>query len=252
MFGKSWKRIVLSLGILCLIVFSGLCYLSFDSRRKSKDPVKIYRVTEPAKKDTAGSAESLLHQAIPETAEVDISEKPVPSLSEDEGSKNANPSETLSKFAQQPSTTDASKQTYEESARVKSERPHKIEEAIEEAQSLIRETQQQRDDLFGRLNRLIEKDDQRQYALAKKLNSLSVEEQSAYFEEYRRETVNAKEFLNSTFFEKVRTEAEVQGYSAQMEVILNQIEETIQETTDEERVKQHIEKLREYGFEPKF
>ena len=249
MLRKLWKHSSFMMEIFCLIVIIGLiCTLGCEGTQKNEETVKIYRVTEPAKKDTAGTAESLLHQAIPETAEVDISEEPVPSLSEDEGSKNANPSEALGEFAQQLSTTDVSKQTYEESARAKAERLNKIEEA----QSLIRETQQQRDDLFGRLNRLIEKDDQRQYALAKKLNSLSAEEQFAYFEEYRRETVDAKEFLNSTLFEKARTEAEAQGYSVQMEVILNQIEETIQETTDEERVKQHIEKLREYGFEPKF
>lgn len=57
MFGKSWKRITLSLGILFLIGIGGLCYLSFDSRRKSKEPVKIYRATEPTQKTATGATE---------------------------------------------------------------------------------------------------------------------------------------------------------------------------------------------------
>ena len=251
MLRKLWKHSSFMMEIFCLIVIIGLiCTLGCEGTQKNEEEetVKIYRGTEPAKKDTAVTADSLLHQAIPETAEVDISEEPVPSLSEDEVSKNANPSEALGEFAQQLSTTDVSKQTDEESARAKAERLNKIEEA----QSLIRETQQQRDDLFGHLNRLIEKDDQRQYALAKKLNSLSVEKQQAYFEDYRSQLPAAKEFIRSTLFENARTEAGSQEYSGQMEKIISQIVQTIQETPDEERVKQHIEKLREYGFEPKF
>ena len=257
MFGKPWKRITLSLGILFLVVVSGLCYLRFDSRRKSKEPVKIYRATEPTKKDAPSDATTLPsvkndtqshpnYQKGVETAQTDPSTKSasIPSVDPNTSSRESD---------QQGSDLKTSQQNDERLAKEEAERKNaEIQAKIRRLKTSKRETQNSLARRVEKYNTLKKDDEQRYYELADNLNSLSAKEQQTYFEDYRSQLPAAKEFIKSTFFEKARTEAVSQEYSEQMETILGQIEQTMQGTTDEERVKQHIEKLRKHGFEPKF
>lgn len=257
MFGKSWKPISLSLGILFLIVISGLCYLSFDSRRKSKDLVKIYRVTEPDKKETSSDATTSPsvkndthshpnYQKGVETAQTDPSTKPVSIPSVD-------PNTPSGESDQQGSDLKTSQQNDERLAKEEAERKNaEIQAKICRLNTKFRERKNAFRNVLERANRVKKDVEQRYYKVADKLNDLSAEEQQAYFEDYRRGQPAAEEFIRSVFVEKARTEAAAQGYSEQMEVLLSQMEKEVLGTTDEQRVKQHIEKLREYGFEPKF
>lgn len=253
MFGKSWKRSVLSLGILCLIAISGLCYLSFDSRQKSKEPVKIYRVTEPAKKEASSDATTspsvkndtlshLNYQKGVETAQPDPSTKSVSIPSVD-------PNTPSGESDQQESDLKTSQQNNEKLAK---EEPERKKAEIQRLNAEARERNNAFRNVLERANRVKKDVEQRYYKVADKLNALSAEEQQAYFEDYRRGQPAAEEFIRSVFVEKAKTEAAAQGYSEQMEVLLNQMEQEVLGTTHEQRVKQHIEKLREYGFEPKF
>ena len=220
--------------------------------RKSKEPVKIYRVTEPVKKDNSSDTtktnthSNSNYQKGAETAETDRPTKPVSAPSVD-------PNTTSGESTRQGADLKTSEQRGGGSSKEKSE-PEKAElqAKIREAQARSRERRKRLEKLREQYNRSKNKLERRYYELADKLNALSVEEQQAYFEDYRNQQPAAKEFIRSTFFEKARTEAEIQGYSEQMEVILSQMEQRILGTTDEQIVKQHIDKLREYGFEPKF
>ena len=252
MFGKSWKRIALSLGVLFLIVISGLCYLSFDSRRKSKEPVKIYRVTEPVKKDTSSDTtkndthSNSNYQKGPETAETHPSTKSVSTPSVD-------PNTTSGESAQQGSDLKTAQQNDEVSSKEETEqKKEEIQAEIRRLEDSMRETQNSLAHIIKKHNTFKKNYEQKYYELADKLNSLSVEEQQAHFEDFRNQLPAAKEFIRSTLFENARTEAVSQEYSEQMEKIISQIVQTIQEIPDEQGVKQYIEKLREYGFKPKF
>ena len=257
MLRKSWKRPVLSLGILCLIVFSGLCYLSFDSRQKSKEPVKIYRVTEPAKKDASSDTTTSPsvkndtpshpnYQKGVETAQPDPSTKSVSIPSVD-------PNTPSGESDQQESDLKTSQQNDEKLAKEEAERKKaEIQAEIRKLNAEARERNNAFRNVLERANRVKKDVEQGYYKVADKLNALSAEEQQVYFEDYRRGQPAAEKFIRSVFVEKARAEAAAQGYSEQMEVLLNQMEQEVLGTTHEQRVKQHIEKLREYGFKPKF
>lgn len=255
MFRKSWKRISLSLGILFLTTISGICYLSCDSMRKSKEPVKIYRVTEPMKKDTStDTAKNDTHSnSNYQKGSGAVDTYPSPKSGASGATPSLDPSTTSKESDQQGSDLKTSQHNNEKLAKEEVER-EKAEFLAKrrEAQARSRERREKIEKAREQYNRSKKKLEQRYYELADKLNALSVEEQQAYFEDYRNQQPAAKEFIRSTFFEKARTEAEAQGYSEQMEVILSQMEQRLLGTTDEQRVNQHIDKLREYGFEPKF
>ena len=252
MLRKSWKRIFFNLGILFLTAISGICYLGCDSMQKNKEPVKIYRVTEPAKKDNSSdTTKTNMHsnssyQKGAETGDTSPSTKSVSIPSVD-------PNTTSGESTQQRSDLKTSEQSDGGLAKEKAEREKaEIQAKIREAQARSRERGKKIEKAREQYNKSKKKLEQKYYELADKLNAFSVEEQQAYFEDYRNQQPAAKEFIRSTFFEKARTEAETQGYSEQMEVILSQMEQRLLGTTDEQIVKQHIDKLREYGFEPKF
>ena len=223
--------------------------------RKNEEPVKIYRVTEPVKKDAASDTSALPSSDTPsnsnfqkgtETADIYPSQKSVSISSSD-------PSTTSGEFTQQGSDLKTFQQNDAVSSKQESEqKKEEIQAEIRRLEDSMHETRNSLARIIKKHNTFKENYEQKYYELADQLNSLSVEEQQAYFEDYRSQLPAAKEFIRSTFFEKARTEAVSQEYSEQMEEIISQIEQTIQGTTDEERVNQYIEKLREYGFEPKF
>lgn len=252
MLRKSWKRISLSLGILFLTAISGICYLSCDSMQKSKEPVKIYRVTEPVKKDTStDTAKNDTHSNSNYQKGGEIAETQPPAKSA--SIPSVDPNTPSGESDQQGSDLKTSQRNDERLTKEENERKNaEIQVEIRRLENSMRETQNSLARIIKKHNTFKKNYEQRYYELADKLNALSVEEQQAYFQDYRNQQPAAKEFIRSTFFEKARTEAEAQGYSEQMEVILSQMEQRLLGTTDEQRVKQHIDKLREHGFEPKF
>ncbi len=259
MLRKSWKHLSLIMKFLFFIVIGvAVCSFGCDGTQKNKTPVKIYRVTEPEQKDTLDTANPLsltkddVHnnpssQEDAETTAVHASIESVPTSSADRFPNNTTPNLTPEELVQPDS--DMSQQNGKELAK------QKVEQAkgeIREARTLVSRFQSQLTDLEAR-NRTAKKNiDLRNYALAEKLNSFSAGEQQAYFDQYRSKHSAAKEFIRSTFFEKVRAEAASQDYSEQMEVILTSIEQTIMGKTGEEWVRKHIKELRKYGFKPKF
>ena len=182
---KSWKRISLSLGILFLIVISGFYYLSFDSRQKSKEPVKIYRVTEPAKKVASNDATTLPavkndthshpnYQKGVKTAQTDPSTKSVSIPSVD-------PNTAAGESDQQGPDLKTSQQNDERLAKEEAERKKaEIQAKIRRLNAEVRERKNAFRNVLERANRVKKDVEQRYYKVADKLNALSAEEQQAY------------------------------------------------------------------------
>ena len=257
MLRKSWKHLSLIMRILFFIAIGGaICSLGCDGTQKNKDPVKIYRVTEPEKKDTPGTVNSL--SSIKDDAHSDSShqedtETTDTHTSTDAFSDNSDPNATSDEPAQQGYSSDLTEQSDEELANKSTEQEQaEVQAEIHRVKTSLREQQNKLESVVEKYNTVKKDIDQRYYALAEKLNSLSAEEQRAYFEEeYLSGKAIAEEFM-SAFFERLNTEGAARGYSEQIEKLIEGIKQAIPETTDEEMINQHIQKLRKYGFEPKF
>lgn len=254
---QKWRNLLsLSSRFLFFIIISGaICYLGCDGMRKNEEPVKIYRVTEPIKKDTSTdtsvlpSSDTPNHSNYQKGAEIAETQPSTKSAS----IPSVDPSTTSEESDQHGSDLETSQQNDERLAKEEAERKNaEIQAKIRRLNAEVREQKNALRNVLERANRVKKDVEQRYYELADKLNALSAEEQQAYFEDYRRGQPAAEEFIRSVFIEKARTEAAAQGYSEQMEVLLSQMEQRLFGTTHEERVKQHIDELREYGFEPKF
>jgi uncharacterized protein YfkK (UPF0435 family) len=250
MLRKSLNRVFCIMRIFCLIAISGaICYLvGCDNTQKSEEPVKIYRTTEPERNGTSETTSPLssvngrtsngsTHQEGAKTIDTLMASESISTSSEDALSDNTDPSTTSGDFAQQNSESDMSQQSDEELEKeTKKQKIAEVQAKLRRMKGSLREVQ-------NSLENFEERHNSRLYALVKKLNSLSAAEQRIYFEEYRGQAPAAKEFIRTTFFEKAKSEAASLGYSEQAEELLNQIEQTVLEKTDEEMVDEHIKEL---------
>ncbi len=250
MLRKLWKRPVLSLGVLFLIVISGLCYLSWNGMRKSKEIVKAYRVTQPTKKGVSNTTSSL-----PSTQTGTESTSIQPEVSETADARMPAASDTMDVSA-------PSDELGEQNSDAGSPIPQQSDKALgkEKAQQEIAklEADIRRNEVL--LDKLLNKTENsrtsresskaeleaRRRALANELNTLSAEEQRAYLE---KQAANATKAI-SEFHEKLR--ANPGRNLEEIEQLIKSIQQTLPELSPEEYMKRDIEELREYGFEPKF
>ena len=87
--------------------------------------------------------------------------------------------------------------------------------------------------------------------IANHLNSLSAEEQQAYFENIRSGKV--LEEMPPNFFESLRVNGQSKGYSEEtIDEVLELFKQQIQNFASEAGAKRHLEMLRDHGFVPKF
>ena len=255
MLRKFWKHSLTGLGVLLFIAIGGVLYY-LNSNNIRKEPIKIYGVTELPKKETHGEAlpsiKNDMHrpsndQRGAKTADTSGATPTTPS------SNNVDPNTTFGDAAQQDSDLKKSQQNDKgnDEGLTKEEIQNRILQ-VEEFQASLEKRKTRLQELQNSLQDIKKRDEARQYELAKRLNSLSAEKQLAYFEEeYLSGKTIAKEFM-SAFFGRLNTEGAARGYSEQTEKLIEAIKQAIPETTDEEMINQHIEKLRKYGFKPKF
>ena len=250
MLRKSWKRPVLSLGVLFLIVISGLCYLSWNGMRKSKEIVKIYRVTQPKKKgvsDTTASPPSVQTNTASASIEQEASKTedtrmPAASNTMDAsapphelGGQNA---DAGSLIPQQSDKALAKERSRQEIAKLEAD-IRRNEVLLNELLNKTKNSRTSREALKAGL-------EARRRALANELNALSAEEQRAYLE---KQAANVTKAI-SEFHEKLR--ANPGRNLEEIEQLIKSMQQTLPELSPEEYMKRDIEELREYGFEPKF
>ena len=250
MLRKLWKRPVLSLGVLFLIVISGLCYLSWNGMRKSKELVKVYRVTQPTKKGVSNTTSSL-----PSAQTGTESTSIQPEVSETADARMPAASDTMDVSA-------LSDELGEQSTDAGSPIPQQSDKALakERAQQEIAKLEADIRRNEGLLDELLNKTENsrasresskaeleaRRRALANELNALSAEGQRAYLE---KQAANVTKAI-SEFHEKLR--ANPGRNLEEIEQLIKSMQQTLPELSPEEYMKRDIEELREYGFEPKF
>lgn len=257
---KLRKHLSFVIRILSFVIVGGaICYFGCDGTQKNEETVKIYRVTEHTKRDASSTATPPLpieddrHSDLNYQKNVETMDIQTPVESTSSPSNNAYPSVKSEELAQYNSEPDTPQKNDEELAKEKSEQERaRIQAKIRAVRASLSEQQNTLKKVKEKYNVVAKDIDQRNYILAERLNALSAEEQRAYFEEeYLSGKAEAEQFI-SAFFERLKSKAVAQSYSAQTEKLIEQMKQSMPKISDEERINQRIEKLREYGFEPKF
>ena len=259
MLRKSGKHLSVFFGILFFVTITGgAWYLAANHSRKNAEPVKIYRVTQPAKKRVSDTTPFSV-QTDTESASIQ------PEVSETKGGQtNATPMSTSSDTTDvsAPSdelggqNTEASNSTSQQSnedlakERTRQQKTKELEEEFEETkrrnQAMVRELENKLDNLRDSRAASKAELEARRRALAKELNALSADVQRAYLE---KQAANVTKAI-SEFHEKLR--ANPGRNLEEIEQLIKSMQQTLPELSPEEYMKRDIESLRKYGFEPKF
>ena len=192
--------------------------------------------------DTSGAAAVKTSQIEKNTQEDNTTEThkhpEVVSHPEREGAENASPTQKESDQQTHPSETH--QHSEEEWAKELKE--------IEEFSEIVRERTA---GVKAQLELIEDSREKRFYEKANRLNSLSAEEQQAYFNNIR----SGKELaeIPSNFFEILRNNVQTAGIPDEItDTFIENFKQMIRESTSEAGVKRHLEELRAHGFEPKF
>ena len=235
-----------SVGILAIIGVLGWTtwYITIVRPKIISEPVVIYNVKKPkaAEKTT-------------DTLPVKISEKKGNIQADDAEAKKFQNGVSQSKVVQRNNTSAQTKQKSEENKHSSETHQHSKEDLarwakeikeLEDKEKVINEEFA----LFQADLRNIEKRSQRRLnEKANRLNSLSAEEQQAYFDNMR----NGSAEIPSNYFESIRNTAQSLGIPDLLtDVFLEDFRQRIREGISEEGVREHLEELRAHGFKPKF
>lgn len=242
----KWKHIILSLGIIFFIVIIGgtTWYITIIRPKTISEPVVIYNVKEP--KVSENTTETLL---------VKTFEKKDNIQADDAEAKKLQNGMSQSKVVQRNNASAQTKQKSEQNKHSPETHQHSKEDLarwakeikeLEDREKVIHE----KFALFQANLRNIEKRSQRRLnEKANRLNSLSAEEQQAYFDNMR----NGLPELPSDFFESIRNSAQSAGIPNLLtDIFLKDFRQRIRESVSEEGVREHFEELRTHGFKPKF
>ncbi len=241
----TWKRLFLSLGFLFLILIIGWTtwYFTIVRPKLIGDPITLYntksQITADDEVDTAAIEKFHIEKNIQEdgTAETHKDLKSI-NQSVREGAETAAASPTQEEINQHAAETHS----------------HSEEEWAKELKEMeeFSETVRKRlADVEARLKVLNENRKKRLYEKANELNSLSAEEQQAYFDNIRSGKV--LEEIPPNFFESARANMLSKGNSEEaIDMVLEGLKQKMQEYASEAGAKRHLEELRAHGFEPKF
>jgi len=243
----TWKRLFLSLGFLFLTAIMGWTtwYFAIVRPKLIAEPVIRYntksQITEDDRVDTAGEKSQISKNATAETHK-DLKDR---SQSVREGNKNATASLTQKesdKHTEHPDKSNGKKLSDEELAKRKAD-----------AERILKHFRTQIDELRYSTNEL-KKESERFKAsynqneirakLVKRLNSLSAEDQKAYFEDIKsgKAVDDALETMKTTFKEGGIPDSFTEVF---LELLKPQF-------SGESYAEKHLEELRAHGFEPKF
>ena len=242
----KWKHIILSLGILSFIIIIGgtTWYITIIRPKTISEPVVIYNVNEPK------AAENTT-----DTFPVKTSKKKNNIQAHDAEAKKLQNGVSQSKTVQANNTSAQTKQKSEQNKHSSETYQHSKEDLARWAKE-IKELEDKEKVIHEKLAyvkanlRNIEKRSQRRLnEKANMLNSLSAEEQQAYFDNMR----NGLPEIPSDYFESIRNTAQSIGIPNLLtDVFLKDFRQSIQDGISEEGVRKHFEELRTHGFNPKF
>ncbi len=243
----TWKRLFLSLGSLFMIVIIGwaIWYFAIVRPKLMIEPVVRYntesQITMDDTSDAAVAGKSHIKKNIQEDNTVQTHKDPkVVSQPGHEGSENAAASPTQKAANQHAHSSETHQHNDEEWAKELKE--------IEEFSEIVSERTVS---VKARLKSLNESREKRLYEKVNELNSLSAEEQQAYFDNMRSGKAFAE--ISSNFFDILRNNAQTFGIPDELtDTFIENFKQKMQERTSEEGVRKHLEELRAHGFEPKF
>ncbi len=241
----TWKRLFFSLGFLFFVVIIGgtTWYITIVRPKIISEPVVIYNVKEPkaAKKNT-------------DTLVVKSSEKKNNIQADDNTNKPQN-GESQSKVVKEKNDSVETKQKSDQNKHSSETHQHSKEDLARWAKE-IKELEDMEEVINEKLVyiqadlRNIEKRSQRRLQeKANRLNSLSAEEQQAYFDNMR----NGLAEIPSDYFDSIQNTAQSAGIPDLLtSFFLEDFRQIIREGISEEEVREHLEELRAHGFKPKF
>ena len=244
----TWKRLFLSLGFLFFIVIIGWTtwYITIVRPKIISEPVVIYNVEKP--KAAEKTTDTLL---------VKTSEKKDNIQADDVEAKKLQNGVSQSKVVQRNNTSAQTKQKSEENKHSSETHQHTKEDLARWAKE-IKELEDREKVIHEKLAhvkadlRNLDKSRQRRLnEKANRLNSLSAEEQQAYFENIR--SGNILKDIPSNFFSIFRNSAQTLGISDEIaDTFVGDFKQRMQEYASEAGANRHLEELRAHGFEPKF
>lgn len=242
----KWKHFFLSLGILSFIFIIGgiTWYITIVRPKIISEPAVIYNVKEPK------AAENNI-----DTLPIKTSVKKNKFQADDTKANKHQNGVTQSKIVQEKNASAQTKQKSDEKKHASKTHQHSKEDLEKWAKEIkeledMEEVINEKFALFQADLRNIEKRSQRRLnEKANILNSLSAEEQQVYFDNMR----NGLPEIPTNYFESIRNRAQSVGIPNLLtNVFLEDFRQSIQEGISEEGVREHLEKLRDHGFEPKF
>ena len=243
----TWKRLFLSLGFLFLIVIIGWTtwYFTIVRPKLIGEPITLYntksQITADDTSDTAVIERSHIEKNTQEDGTTET-HKDLKSINQSvrEGAETAAASPTQEGTNQHAHAAGTHSHSEEEWAKELKE----MEEFSETVRKRLASANAQ-------LKLLNESRKKRLYEKANELNSLSAEEQQAYFDNIRSGKV--LEELPPDFFESARAYMLSKGNSEEaIDMVLKGLKQKMQEYASEAGAKRHLEELRAHGFEPKF
>lgn len=237
----TWKRLFLRLVFLFLFIVIGWTtwYFAIVRPKLLDNPITVYNSDSHAKSDNTSDAET---------------------VNTFQGKKISQEENTTDKRAKREDPKNTTPRLMPEELKGHSHNPVKSHtsnhkslshETGDRERQYIETVTTELDEIKARLNALKKHSELRNIELANHLNSLSAKEQQAYFENIRSGKV--LEEMPPDFFEVARANLQSKEYSEEtIDKVFGLFKQEILKYASEAGAKRHLEKLRAYGFVPKF
>ena len=244
----TWKRFFLSLGFLFLIVIIGWSTWYFTTVRPKLigDSIVLYKT----------ESEKIVDET-PDAASVETSQGQ--KISRDDTTDTHADSEDTENTALPLVSEKLKQHTHHPDKSNDSNHKDLSAEEMDKEREYLETARNELNEIKARINELKKHSEIRNKEIANHLNSLSAEEQQAYFENIRSGKV--LEEMPPNFFESAKAHLLSKEYEYSEEAIdkeevidkvLELFKQEIQKFASEAGAKRHLEKLRAHGFEPKF
>ncbi len=240
----TWKRLFLSLGFLFLIVIIGWTtwYFTIVRPKLIAEPVMRYNTESQTTMENTSDAASVETSQGQKISQEEDDDDTTDTHAESEGSVNTLPdsvSEVLNQHTHHPD--DSNGHNHKDLSAEEMDKKRKYLETVDNKINEFR----------VRINEGKKHSEIRNKEIANHLNSLSAEEQQAYFENIRSGKV--LEEMPPNFYESAKVNMRSKGHSEEtIDEVLELFKQQIQNFASEAGAKRHLEMLRDHGFVPKF
>ena len=236
----TWKRFFLSLGFLFLIVIIGWSTWYFTTVRPKliRDPIVLYNTESEKTVDET-----------PDAASVETSQGQ--KISRDDTTDTHADSEDTENTALPLVSEKLKQHTHHPDKSNDSNHKDLSAEEMDKKRKYLETIDNKLNEIKAGIDEVKKQSEIRNKEIANHLNSLSAEEQQAYFENIRSGKV--LEEMPPNFFESLRVNGQSKGYSEEtIDEVLELFKQQIQNFASEAGAKRHLEMLRDHGFVPKF